>query len=78
MRTTIIFALMASALATPGFTADPARGVTEVNVPVITRADYAFDAAAPDGTRMTVAEAPGKQVAALIAVGGGCTGRVLR
>lgn len=50
MRTTIIFALMASALATPGFAADPARGVTEVNVPVITRADYAFDAAAPDGT----------------------------
>ena len=50
MRTTIIFALMASALATPGFAADPARGVSEVNVPVITRADYAFDAAAPDGT----------------------------
>lgn len=50
MRTTIIFALMASALATPGFAADPARGVSEVNVPVITRSDYAFDAAAPDGT----------------------------
>ena len=50
MRTTIIFALMASALASPAIAADPARGVSEVNVPVITRADYAFDAAAPDGT----------------------------
>ena len=50
MRTTIIFALMASALTTPSFAADPARGISEVNVPVITRVDYTFDAAAPDGT----------------------------
>lgn len=27
----------------------PARGVAAVNVPVVTRADYAFDLAAPDG-----------------------------
>jgi pilus assembly protein CpaD len=30
--------------------ADPARGLEPVNVPVVTRMDYAFDAAAPDGT----------------------------
>lgn len=28
----------------------PARGVSSVNVPVVTRADYAFDLAAPDGS----------------------------
>ena len=28
---------------------NPARGVAAVNVPVVTRADYAFDLAAPDG-----------------------------
>jgi pilus assembly protein CpaD len=50
MRTQIIFALMASALATPVLAADPARGLEEVNVPVVTRVDYAFDAAAPDGS----------------------------
>ena len=50
MRTKIIFALLASALAAPSFAADPARGVSEVNVPVVTRVDYAFDAAAPDGS----------------------------
>jgi pilus assembly protein CpaD len=28
----------------------PGRGVASVNVPVVTRADYAFDLSAPDGT----------------------------
>lgn len=28
----------------------PARGVSAVNVPVVTRADYAFDVSAPDGS----------------------------
>ena len=43
MRTKIIFALLASALAAPSIAADPARGVEAVNVPVISRMDYAFD-----------------------------------
>lgn len=30
--------------------ASPARGVAALNVPVVTRADYAFDVAAPDGS----------------------------
>ena len=50
MRTRIIFALLASALAAPSVAADPARGVSEVNVPVVSRSDYAIDVAAPDGT----------------------------
>lgn len=51
MRTRIIFALMASALAAPSIAGgdDPARGLEPVNVPVISRVDYAFDVAAPDG-----------------------------
>ncbi|HVF37396.1 MAG TPA: CpaD family pilus assembly protein [Sphingomicrobium sp.] len=48
------FALLAlaTALAGCGHTAQdqPARGLAAVNVPVVSRADYAFDAAAPDGT----------------------------
>ena len=52
MRTSMIIALMASALACPAVAGgnDPARGVEAVNVPVVTRADFAFDAAAPDGS----------------------------
>ena len=52
MRTSMIIALMASALAAPAVAGrdDPARGVEAVNVPVVTRADFAFDAAAPDGS----------------------------
>ena len=52
MRTSMIIALMASALAAPAVAGrdDPARGVEAVNVPVVTRADFAFDAVAPDGT----------------------------
>lgn len=30
--------------------ADPARGLEPVNVPVVTRTDFTFDASAPDGT----------------------------
>lgn len=52
MRTSLIIAALASALAVPAQAGgpDPARGVEPVNVPVVTRADFAFDAAAPDGT----------------------------
>ena len=52
MRTSLIIAALASALAVPAQagTPDPARGVEAVNVPVVTRSDFAFDAAAPDGT----------------------------
>ena len=51
MRTSLIIAALASALAVPAQAAgvDPARGVDPVNVPVVTRSDFAFDAAAPDG-----------------------------
>jgi pilus assembly protein CpaD len=54
MRTTITIALLASALAVPATAkppkwADPSRGVEAVNVPVVTRSDYVFDAAAPGG-----------------------------
>ena len=51
------FALLLLASAVAGCTAtnqqryvDPARGLEPVNVPVVTRTDYAFDAAAPDGS----------------------------
>lgn len=53
MRTLVTIALLASALAAPAHSKprkdDPARGVESVNVPVVTRADYVFDAAAPGG-----------------------------
>ena len=52
MRTNLMIALLATALTGPAFAAepDPSRGLESVNVPVVTRADYAFDAAAPDGS----------------------------
>ncbi len=53
MRKTLMIALVASALATPALAKpknDAARGLAPVNVPVVTRSDYAFDAAAPDGS----------------------------
>ncbi len=58
MRNTIMIALLATTLAGPvlGREPDPSRGLDSVNVPVVTRADYAFDAAAPDGSL-----APGEQ-----------------
>lgn len=54
MRTNLMIALLATALAGPALAGekpiDPSRGVGSVNVPVVTRSDYAFDAAAPDGS----------------------------
>ena len=52
MRNILTIALLASALAAPAAAGgpDPARGLSAVNVPVVTRSDYAFDAAAPDGS----------------------------
>jgi len=48
------FALLALATALAGCTHDrpteAMRGVASVNVPVVSRADYIFDAAAPDGS----------------------------
>lgn len=58
MRTQIMIALLATTLAGPVLAKEPnpARGLDSVNVPVVTRSDYAFDAAAPDGSL-----APGEQ-----------------
>ena len=53
MSRSIILLSFASALGacqTTGTTDQPARGVSAINVPVVTRADYAFDLAAPDGS----------------------------
>jgi len=55
MRKYFALVLLASAVAACNTTgtqpyADPARGLEPVNVPVVTRTDYAFDAAAPDGS----------------------------
>lgn len=48
------FALLALSAALAGCVTDnaepPSRGLASVNVPVVERADYAFDAAAPDGS----------------------------
>ena len=52
MRNTMIIALLATTLTGPALAAgdDPSRGLESVNVPVVTRSDYMFDAAAPDGS----------------------------
>lgn len=54
MRTCIALVLLASAVAgctTPSSRFDdPARGVAAVNAPVVTRSEFVFDAAAPDGS----------------------------
>ena len=52
MRTNLMIALLATALAGPAFAGgiEASRGLDSVNVPVVTRSDYAFDAAAPDGS----------------------------
>jgi len=52
MRNTIMIALLATTLAGPALAVgdDPSRGLESVNVPVISRSDYTFDAAAPDGS----------------------------
>lgn len=58
MRNTIMIALLATTLAGPALAKEPnpARGLESVNVPVVTRSDYMFDASAPDGSL-----APGEQ-----------------
>jgi pilus assembly protein CpaD len=51
MRKLLPIAILASAVATPALAKDdPSRGLASVNVPVVTRADYVFDAAAPGGS----------------------------
>ena len=52
MRNTIMIALLATTLAGPALAKEPhpSRGLESVNVPVVTRSDYMFDAAAPDGS----------------------------
>lgn len=53
MRTRIAFVLLASALAGCKTTSpydQPSRGLSAVNVPVVTRSDYAIDLSAPDGS----------------------------
>ncbi len=53
MRNSVKIALLVSVLATPATAQkqdDPRRGLSAVNVPVVSRSDYAFDAAAPDGS----------------------------
>ena len=54
MRSTIAILLMASTLAgcatRVGNEGNPDRGIAAVNVPVLQRADYVFDAAAPGGS----------------------------
>ena len=60
MRTRIALVLLASAVAgctTPSVYDQPARGVAAVNVPVVTRSDFALDLAAPDGSLSASEEA---------------------
>ena len=52
MRSKYLLIALGSALAgcqTPGTPDNPAKGLASVNVPVVTSADYVFDAAAPGG-----------------------------
>ena len=49
MRSKLILIALSSALAACATTDQPDRGVASVNVPVVTTADYVFDAAAPGG-----------------------------
>jgi len=52
MRSKLGFVLLATTLAGCSHVPydEPSRGVTAVNVPVLTRAEFVFDAAAPDGS----------------------------
>ena len=52
MRNQIALLALAAALSAcgPNSETNPLNGVSAVNVPVVSRADYAFDAAAPDGS----------------------------
>ena len=52
MRSKYLLIALGSVLAgcqTPGTPDNPAKGLASVNVPVVTSADYLFDAAAPCG-----------------------------
>ena len=49
MRSKVILIALASSLAACNTPDMPAKGVASVNVPVVTSADYVFEAAAPDG-----------------------------
>jgi pilus assembly protein CpaD len=51
MRCKLGFVLLATTLAGCGHVPydEPSRGMSAVNVPVLTRSEYVFDAAAPDG-----------------------------
>lgn len=59
MSRSIMLLCLASTLGacTTDGTDQPARGVASVNVPVVARADYAFDLAAPDGSLSTSEQA---------------------
>jgi pilus assembly protein CpaD len=50
MRSKIVLIALASSLAACNAPDMPDQGLATVNVPVVTSADYVFDAAAPDGT----------------------------
>lgn len=53
MRSKLALLALTAALAgcaTPNSPVDQSRGVASINVPVVERADYVFDAAAPDGS----------------------------
>jgi pilus assembly protein CpaD len=52
MRCKLGFVLLATTLAGCGHVPydEPSRGVSAINVPVLTRSEYVFDAAAPDGS----------------------------
>ena len=51
MRNAFVLALLATAAGACSYTPNdqPQRGVSPVNVPVVARTDYTFDASAPDG-----------------------------
>ena len=49
MRSKLVLIALSSAVAACATTDQPDRGVASVNVPVVTTADYVFDAAAPGG-----------------------------
>jgi pilus assembly protein CpaD len=51
MRNALVLALLASAVGACGHTPydQPERGVSPVNVPVVVRSDFVFDASVPDG-----------------------------
>jgi pilus assembly protein CpaD len=59
MRTSLAIVLLASAVAgcTTATVDQPTRGMGAVNVPIVTRSDFAMDVAAPDGSLPSSEEA---------------------